>query len=145
MSHVGLCVSDLEWSLRFYTEGLDFKVALEIPIDGEAAKAAEMEPGVEGTAIYIENNGARLELLHYTQPGAQGTPSKVRNQLGLTHVCVEVDSIDETVKRLVALGGSVLESTRSRVVKPPQRIDLLVVADRDGNRIELLERGLIDA
>jgi catechol 2,3-dioxygenase-like lactoylglutathione lyase family enzyme len=143
MSHVGLCVADLDRSLRFYTEGLGFDVVASFTFGDEVAGTAEMPPGLEGGSTMIDKDGARIELLWYAKPGVQGTPSKVRNQLGLTHLCLEVDSIAETAARLVALGATVLESTRTHLGSGAAAIDLLVLTDPDGNRIELLERGSV--
>ena len=141
MSHIGLCVSDRAWSLRFFTEGLGFELAAAYAFGDEGAAIAEMQPGgVEGESTMIDKDGTRLELLSYPSPGTRGAPSKVRNQLGLTHLCFEVDSIAETTARLVSLGATVIEPSRTHVDKDTYTVDMLIVADRDGNRIELLER-----
>ena len=146
LSHVGLCVSDLEWSLRFFTEGLGFQVAASYRFGDEGAAVAEMPSGgVQGESTMLDKDGARLELLSYPSPGTQGLPSMVRNQLGLTHLCFEVESIAETSARLVSLGASVIESSRTHVEKETYTVDMLVLADRDGNRVELLERHTLEA
>jgi catechol 2,3-dioxygenase-like lactoylglutathione lyase family enzyme len=139
VSHVGLCVSDLDRSLRFYTEGLGFELVRTIPIGDEAASVAEMAPGLLGQAAVIASDGVHLELLSYEKPGTQGSPSSVRNQLGLTHLCFNVDSIAETSARLVSLGATILESTRTRLNTGRGHVDMIVLTDVDGNRIELLE------
>src|SRR5690606_24182745 len=41
VSHIGLCVSDLEASLRFYTEGLGFEVAEGFDVGDEVAQTLE--------------------------------------------------------------------------------------------------------
>ena len=43
VSHIGLCVSDLERSLRFYTEGLGFEIAEGWDISGGLSRLAEVD------------------------------------------------------------------------------------------------------
>ena len=140
ISHIGLCVSDRDWSLRFFTEGLGFEEGARFALDDQSADAAEMKPGIEGQAIRVEQGGTCIELLHYEKPKPHGSPSMVRSQLGLTHLAFEVDDLAETSARLEALGATILESTRCAVAGGPAVVHLLIVADRDGNRYELMER-----
>ena len=140
ISHVGLCVSDRDWSLRFFTEGLGFEEGARFALDDQSADAAEMKPGIEGEAIRVEQGGTCIELLYYEKPEPHGQPSTVRSQLGLTHLALEVDDLAETSTRLESLGATILESTRCSVESGPSVVTLLIVADRDGNRYELMER-----
>jgi catechol 2,3-dioxygenase-like lactoylglutathione lyase family enzyme len=127
-------VSDLERSLRFYTEGLGFTVAHRVDGDDSWAALAEIDPPVQMTAQFIEKDGSRVELLAYAKPGTQGTPSKARNELGLTHLAFHVDDLEAVAARLVELGAKPIESTRTTL----PGFKLLVLEDPDGNRIELL-------
>ncbi|HUL97982.1 MAG TPA: VOC family protein, partial [Mycobacterium sp.] len=113
LAHVGLCVSDLDRSMRFYTEGLGFAVQQRIPGGDTWAALAEVEPPVELISQFIVKDGTRLELLAWPQPGVRGQPSQHRNQLGLTHLCFQTDDIGATEAQLVALGGTVIEKTRT--------------------------------
>jgi lactoylglutathione lyase len=88
----------------------------------------------------MTKNGFRLELLGWEVPGVQGSPSKVRNQLGLTHLCFEVDDIAETEARLITLGASKVPDARVVVDRGPVEISIVILADPDGTRIELLQR-----
>ena len=63
ISHVGLCVSDIEKSLRFYVDGLGFEEQEQIPSKDEVAELAEVTPPVDMLAQFIVKDGTRLELL----------------------------------------------------------------------------------
>ncbi|MDX1883674.1 VOC family protein [Mycolicibacterium sp. 120270] len=136
ISHVGLCVSDLEASLRFYVDGLGFELQERIPSTDEVADLAEVSPPVDMLAQFIVKDGTRLELLAWQRPGVRGEASRYRNQIGLTHLAFQVDDLEETVARLVSLGGTVIEETRTTLV---ETIQLVVVKDPDGTRVELVQ------
>jgi catechol 2,3-dioxygenase-like lactoylglutathione lyase family enzyme len=141
VSHIGLCVSDLQTSLRFYTEGLGFEVAATYTAGDEVAAAGEITTGAQLTSQMITKDGLRLELLYWATPGATGTPSTARNQRGLTHLSFAVDDVAETEAKLVALGAEVVESTRTRFDYDPINVELVFLTDPDGTRIELVNWG----
>jgi len=138
-SHSGLCVSDLEAALRFYTEGLGFTVAEGYDVGDEVADTLEVPHGVSLRSQMIVKDGTKIELLGWTSPAVHGTPSETRNQLGLTHLSFEVQDMAAVEARLVALGATVIESTRTHIDMGVATLDLLFLADPDGTRIELME------
>jgi lactoylglutathione lyase len=139
VSHIGLCVRDLEASLRFYTEGLGFEVAEGYDIGDEVAHTLEVEQGVVLRSQMIQKEGFKIELLGWTSPQPFGTPSRSRGQLGITHLSFDVVDMASVEQRLVELGGAVVESTRTRLPFPGGHMDLLFLTDPDGTRVELME------
>lgn len=138
VSHLGLCVSDLGASMRFYCDGLGFSSGITFDLDDTMLPgldaALEVAGPVEVTSQFIERDGLRIELLSYTSPAVTGTPSATRGQLGLTHLAFRTPDVDGTASRLVEHGGTVIESTRTS-----PGVDLVFIADPDGNRVELLQ------
>jgi catechol 2,3-dioxygenase-like lactoylglutathione lyase family enzyme len=132
-SHTGLCVSNLERSLRFYCEGLGFEVGGRFHI---TRQIAEVDPPVDVISQFIHLGGLRIELLDYTSPGTFGTPHTRRNHVGLTHLSFIVDNVEVRARELETVGGTILQDTRN----PPEddSIRILFVADPDGNRVELM-------
>jgi len=120
-SHVGLCVSDLKASMRFYCDGLGFEVSDGYDLDSTTVLGLDAALEVPGPAVLrsqmIVLDGLKIELLHYTSPTVDGTPSARRNQ------------------RLLACGGTLLPATRQS-----PGVDLVFVADPDGTRVELMQR-----
>jgi catechol 2,3-dioxygenase-like lactoylglutathione lyase family enzyme len=134
-SHVGICVTDLDRSLRFYCDGLGFERGESFPIDATFGAALEVPGELSLTSQFIRREGLAVELLHYVTPAPTGRPSEHRNQLGLTHLSFYVDDVNVTAASLVAAGGTVIESTRTT----NEGIDLVFLHDPDGVRIELMQ------
>lgn len=135
--HIGLCVSSVERSLRFYCEGLGFERAERYVLDESMfdglSRALEVDAPVKLRSQMITRGAWKLELLGFAQPQAVGEPSAARNVLGFTHLSLDVDDVDSVAARLVELGGTILEPTRARL-----GFDVLFVADPDGTRVELM-------
>jgi len=134
-SHFGICVSDLDRSLRFWCDGLGFEKAETFDVGSAFGPSLEVDGDVKVTSQFIRRDGMAIELLAYESPGVVGTPSTRRNQLGLTHVSFVVDDIEAAEKHLVECGGTVLEHTR---FGGPSEVQILFLTDPDGTRVELL-------
>jgi len=139
VSHIGLCVSDIEASLRFYTEGLGFEVAEGFDVGDEVAHTLEVEQGVVLRSQMIQKDGMKIELLGWSSPQPFGVPSTSRGQMGLTHLSFNVVDMPTVEARLVEMGATVVESTRTAMVMPGATMHLLFLADPDGTRVELME------
>jgi catechol 2,3-dioxygenase-like lactoylglutathione lyase family enzyme len=137
LSHIGLCVSDLERSVVFY-RALGFEERARLNVSGEpSAQLLELE-GVDLRAVYLERDGTRIELLHYPSPGHVGDGAACpMNSLGLTHLSLRVDDLDAVADALALAGGRILE--RSRIGIPAAKTRAIFVTDPDGTRIELVE------
>jgi catechol 2,3-dioxygenase-like lactoylglutathione lyase family enzyme len=137
-SHVGLCVSDLERSLRFYCEGLGFEAAERYELDSKQAPgldiALEVEGHVEVVSQFIRSGGMAIELLGYASPQPSGRPSTSRGLLGLTHLSFYVDDVDAAATHQVSLGGTILPETRQN-----PGVELVFLTDPDGTRVELMQ------
>ncbi len=140
ISHVGLAVSDMDTMTRFYAEGLGFEVGQSFQAGDDVAAVSEVEPPVKTTSRYLIKDGFRLELIGWDEPAVHGEPSTQRNQRGLTHLALEVDSIADTESKLLAVGGRTLPETRVMLDRSPLQISVLMVTDPEGTRIELLQR-----
>lgn len=136
-SHIGLCVSDLDRSMRFYCDGLGFSPAERFDLSSSAApglaQALEVDEPVELVSQMITNDSLKIELLAYRSPAIGGAPSASRGMRGLTHLSFYVDDIDASLTRLIDCGGTLVDGTRQDL-----GVELLFIADPDGTRIELM-------
>jgi catechol 2,3-dioxygenase-like lactoylglutathione lyase family enzyme len=139
-SHVGICVSDLERSLRFYCQGLGFELVESYTVGTEFGRLMEVEGNIVLQSRFIARDGVRLELLGFDAPGFQGQAARrPMNQIGLTHLSVRVGDVDTVAARIRELGGTVLDHTRTKLDNPDgSTSDFVYCTDPDGVRIELM-------
>jgi catechol 2,3-dioxygenase-like lactoylglutathione lyase family enzyme len=139
LTHIGLCVSDPERSLRFYRDRLGFRPVSELSVKGEPSDTLLRLRDVDLRAIYLERDGTTIELLHYQSPGCLGTGEpREMNRLGLTHLSLRVEDVDGFSAELERLGERVLRATRIAISQA--RTKAIFVADPDGTLIELVEQ-----
>ncbi|OCG76333.1 VOC family protein [Microbacterium sediminis] len=117
--HVGLRVSDLERSLRFYG-ALGYDEVGRVPETEFGTLSMLQLPGDEFVAI---------ELVH-DPAGAPVAPS------GINHLVVQVESVAEAAQRLAAHG---VEAEEPRCLDPEADFWTLWLTDPDGYRLELVQ------
>jgi catechol 2,3-dioxygenase-like lactoylglutathione lyase family enzyme len=135
-SHVGVTVSDFNRAVRFWWD------VFGCPLVGVSEAPAERVRGFFGVAApdgtcrigWIRvPGGAVIEIFHFEPREAAAT---VRwNQVGLTHICLNVRGIHRWHDHLVRKGVE--------IVSPPEQSPrghwLFFVKDFDGNLIEITD------
>ena len=136
ISHFGLCVSNLERSIRFYTNALGFSEKKRLNVSGAIPAKLLGTETLELKAAFLLDGSTTLELLEYTEPRLTPGPSFPRPmaQLGLSHLSFRVSDVDATVKAIARDGGTILEETRVAGAGG----DALFALDPDGTRIEII-------
>ena len=139
-SHVGVCVSDLERSLAFYRDTLGFREVRRLDVSGDETETLLGLQDVDLQAVFLELDGITLELLHYVSPGVRGAGEpRPMNALGLTHLSLRVPDLEAALQKLDSAGVRILRTTR--VQNPDLGAEAVFVADPDGTRVELVQRG----
>lgn len=139
VSHLGICVSDLERSLAFYTGALGFTATGEHTVGPDYGRLMEID-GVKLTSHFLTKDGVTVELLHYEHPGHTGDGTRrPLNALGLTHLSFRVDDCDEAAARIERHGGRVVDGTRTTIdLGGGLTLDFVYCTDPDGTRVELM-------
>lgn len=128
---VGLAVTDLDRSRRFYEELLGFCYERRlVPPEEGSAKICQVASPANLTAVYLKLDGFVLELLHFDREGNPPARRRPMNEPGLTHLSVTVDDVASVVERTPGLGGSVITDTDLGAA--------ICIRDPDGQVIELL-------
>lgn len=139
LSHIGVCVSDMERSVRFYVDGLGFEPVVDYQVGPEYGALMEVdEPAV--ASQFLQRDGVSIELLQFVTPGHLGDGTRREmNRLGLTHFCLRVDDVDDAARAIREAGGTVVESTRTTLELGPGMVtDFVYCTDPDGTRVELM-------
>jgi|BarGraNGADG00212_1021973.scaffolds.fasta_scaffold00712_8 catechol 2,3-dioxygenase-like lactoylglutathione lyase family enzyme len=141
-THIGICVADLDRSLKFYVEALGFTTKEPNGTVGTYIDPLVELDDVELEFRFLERDGMSVELLHWVTPDPIG-PAERRpmNQFGLTHFGLAVTDLDGTVATITEYGGKVYPHTRVayQVDAESPHIDSVYCTDPDGVRLELME------
>jgi catechol 2,3-dioxygenase-like lactoylglutathione lyase family enzyme len=137
LTHIGICVSDMERSLRFYRDLLGFCWEHELHVEGEPSDTLLGLRDVKLHAVYLTRDGVRIELLRFANPPAPPPRTRTMHEHGLTHLSFRVADLEATLAALRAGGVRVLDATVIRI--PPVEAAACFVVDPDGQLIELVQ------
>jgi catechol 2,3-dioxygenase-like lactoylglutathione lyase family enzyme len=137
LSHIGICVSDLERSLRFYRDLLGFTPEHDLEVAGQPTDMLLRLRDVRLKAIYLVRDGVRIELLHFASPPAPAPRARVMNEPGLTHLSFRVADLQAVVRALRDAGERVLDDTLLDF--PDFHSAACFVVDPDGQLVELVQ------
>ena len=132
--HVSLVVSDLERSLRYYSEGLGFRELSRMEMGQEVAAIGQIEGEVRFNSVLVRRDNLVLQLITWRSPGVTNPPGiKPLTESGLTHIGIIVEDIGKALDALVKLGGSVIAGTRTKL----EGAEVVMTLDPDGTRVEI--------
>ena len=137
LTHIGVCVADLERSLRFYRDLLGFAWEHELQVEGEPTDTLLRLRGTKLHAVYLVRDGVRIELLRFASPPAPLARTRAMHEPGLTHLSFRVADLDASLAALRAAGERVLEETVIRF--PEWQSAASFIVDPDGQLIELVQ------
>ncbi|MFM7108702.1 MAG: VOC family protein [Planctomycetaceae bacterium] len=141
---LGCVVSDLDASVRFYTEGIGFREVkgFEVPADlARDAGLTDSKPLAVRVLVLGEGDGAtKLKLMQVagTSPRT-GDTEFIHSHTGFRYLTIVVADTDAALARLAKLGVKPL--AKSPVALPDALapgMHLTCVRDPDGNIVELL-------
>jgi catechol 2,3-dioxygenase-like lactoylglutathione lyase family enzyme len=143
MNHVGLTVSDIKRSARFYA-----KFGFE-PEDPPVVDTAEHQdqwirtltafPDAHLLLALMEFDGVRLELIQYVAPTGKAEVAIETPDAGSAHLAFSVDDIDAAYERL-RREGVVFRSSPVYIPEGPfGGVRSVYFEDPDGNTVEMLQ------
>jgi catechol 2,3-dioxygenase-like lactoylglutathione lyase family enzyme len=141
MTHVGVRVSDIERSTRFYCEGFGFEKLYDIPVGNEAAKLADVEEFSSYMRILKSpTTGAVIELIVQSVP-EHNWARPDENTYGLYHISLNVSDVEEGLRRIKELGGTVYPKRAGSMDIPGAgTMNIAFGADPDGQVLELIAK-----
>nr|WP_051034634.1 VOC family protein [Rhizobium sp. CF142] len=121
IGHAAIRVKDIDVSLDFYCNKLGFKEMLRLHRDNG-----------DLWLVYLRVNDLQyLEVFPY----AVGDAAPPREAIGLNHICITVDNVDEVVRQLAEQNIPLIQP----LVGGADGNRQAWIADPDGNRYELMQ------
>jgi len=137
ISHIGICTSNVEHSVKFYTEALGFELLRSIDEIGPPFDDLVEIPGTVFCAHHLKCGEVTIELVGYPDTEVTGSAERrPMNQLGFTHMTLGVDNVNEVLERIKQFGGHV--HTETKIDSPFGPI--IFCTDPDGVRIEVMQK-----
>lgn len=141
--HTGFVVSDLERSLRFYTEVLGMRVERPATeLSGPWISSVVGHPGTRLRSAFVGvGDGHSIELLQYlSPPSVNVAPPAGRNRVGASHAGMLVDDVHAWYERLRTAVATVTGPPTLRDADYPWARYAIYFQDPDGNWLEFVER-----
>lgn len=133
-SHVGVCVSDLDRSTRFYCEVLGFSELFSFEFADELEATMETAGGF--TSRMLARGDLRVELLHWHNRVPDGDGQRrAMTAMGMTHLSFRVEKIDDLYDAARRYGGEAHPATYSAL---DGGVEVVYLTDPDGVRIECM-------
>ena len=134
--HMGIVVSDMEKSLKFYRDLLGLKVKSLVDEEGEFLDNMLARENVKNKVakLYAKNGNTLVELIDSKSYGNK----KDRDffTIGASHFALTVDDLDETYDYLIKNG---VRFTASPQLTPDGFAKVTFCEDPDGYKVELNE------
>ncbi len=138
---IGCVVSDIEASVKFYTEAIGFQVAKGFEVDANFATDSGLtnQKPLDVKVLKLgEGRGAtRLKLMQVEGDSLKPANEFINSSLGFSYLTIFVKSTDAAMERLKKSGVKPLAKGPIALVANPQ-MALTLVRDPDGNFIELI-------
>lgn len=146
IDHINIVVSDLERSVKFYTEVLGFEKINRVHLEGDWIDSIVGLKGVVADLVIIAapEGEPKIELFYFKSPIGESIPSNsLANTIGLRHFALRVDDIQASYKKLKDAGVKILSepATVPQNVAPQSNVrkTMYYFQDPDGVLIEIAE------
>jgi glyoxylase I family protein len=123
IDHVEIVTDQLDRTIEFYTEVLEFKIKLRDRIERSSL-------GVPMDLVYLDLGGTVVELISYE--GAAVEPAPQQEHLGYRMMALEVEDMQKTVEYLQTKGIDIVWGPRVR-----ETFARAEICDPNGYHIEL--------
>jgi glyoxylase I family protein len=133
--HVAIRAIDFDETVRFYTEGLGFRVHFSFSVPPRVDRAAFLDAG-DGRFIELFGQNSTVQA-----EGRPRHPNEERTEGALLHFCVRVADTDASYARALAAGAAsrVEPVTRRLSDDPMVEVRIAFVAGPNGEVIEFMQ------
>ena len=133
--HVALRATDFDRTVKFYTEGLGFRVHHAFAVPGRIDRAAFLDAG-DGRYVEIFGPDSSVQ-----SEGRRRAPGEERTEGALLHFCLRVADTDAAYARALAAGAESRVAPRTSTLNrdPLVEVRIAFVTGPEGEVIEFLQ------
>ncbi|MSP04257.1 MAG: VOC family protein [Acetobacteraceae bacterium] len=133
--HVAIRAVDFDATIKFYTDGLGFRLQLPFAIPGRIDRAAFLDAG-DGRFIEVFGQGSNVQ-----SEGRRRTEGEDRTEGAMLHFCLRAADTDTSFARALAAGATsrVEPVTRRLSENPLVEVRIAFVTGPNGEVIEFLQ------
>ena len=137
--HVAIRAIDFDATVKFYTEGLGFRIHFPFSVPGRIDRAAFLDAG-DGRFVEIFGHTSTVQ-----SEGRRRRPDEDRTEGALLHFCLRVADTDAAYARAIACGANPRVEPLSRQLSadPLVQVRIAFVTGPNGEVIELMQSGQI--
>ena len=144
MHHANIVVSDMVATKKFYTQVLGLQVALEASIDDKEFARGVGSAGTKVLATFFAVPGTPtlIETFQFLSPSSRPVSADSKpTDMGVGHICFEVDDIDKTYHELRSKGVKFASTPVTISPDHPKAggIRWCYFYGPDGERLEILQ------
>ena len=137
--HVGVVVSDLEASLRFYQEVIGMQRVSGFEVGGDLARRLGLTDGLTLTVEVLQlgtgDTATQWKLMSFGDRAAPQENAFIDNHTGMQYITLFVNNLSDAIARLETHGVAMLGETPTQL---PDGRHFVLVQDPDGTFIELI-------
>ena len=141
---IGMVVSDIDKSVKFYTEAIGMKEASGFAVPGKYAAKVGLTDGqkLEVRVLTLGDgpNATKLKLMQFPEVESKKLRNRfIHTTLGVSYITLHVTDTAAAVERLKKQKIKTLKQSPQPLPEPlPSSIYLTIVRDPDGNFVELV-------
>ena len=136
--HIGIVVTDLERSLRFYRDLLGMSIVRRMEESGDFIDKllGLVKADVTTVKLSLDLNPTLIELLHFKSHKIEGVNQTKVFTPGLSHIAFTVPDVDHLYRHLSKAG---IVFNAAPQLSPDRRAKVAYCKDPDGTYIELVQ------
>jgi lactoylglutathione lyase len=142
--HVGIVTKDLDRSIAFYRDLLNFSVVVDMREDGPyLSKLVGLKECAIRVAKLAAPDGFVLEIMQFVSHEAIPSANDQFNHHGFNHICFETDDIEAVHEKLAAAGVRFISRPQ---VSPYDPVSTAFYYDPDDSLVQfvqIMDRGTI--
>jgi len=133
--HVAIRAVDFDETIRFYTEGLGFRVHFPFSVPGRIDRTTFLDAG-DGRFVEVFGQGSTVQA-----EGRRRFPNEEPTEGAVLHFCLRVADVDASYQRALdaGAGSRVAPGTRRLSADPVVEVRIAFVTGPNGEVIEFMQ------